>query len=75
MQRYRNLNGQSGVLAYALMADAIDVEFVGGAVYHYDYANTGRAEVETMKWLAQTGKGLSTFISQCVGDRYAEKIR
>ena len=75
MQRYRNLSGHSGVRAYSLLADAIDVEFAGGAVYRYDYANTGRVEVEVMKQLAQAGEGLSTFISQQVGNHYAEKIR
>ncbi|MDB5801933.1 MAG: hypothetical protein JWL63_2872 [Rhodocyclales bacterium] len=75
MRRYKNLSGNSGVRAYEPAADSIDVEFAGGAVYRYDYATTGRHEVETMKALAKAGEGLSTFISQHVGDAYAEKIR
>jgi len=75
MQQYRNLSGNSGVSRYQLAAHHIDIEFNSGAVYRYDYASTGKAEVEVMKMLAQDGKGLSTYISQHVGDNYAEKVR
>ena len=75
MQRYKNLSGNSGIRAYELIGDSIDVEFSGGAVYRYDYATTGRHKVETMKALANAGEGLGTFISQHVGDAYAEKLR
>jgi hypothetical protein len=75
MQRYKNLSGNSGIRAYELFGDSIDVEFVSGAVYRYDYASTGRHKVETMKALANAGEGLATFISQHVGEHYAAKLR
>lgn len=75
MRRYKNLSGNSGVRAYELAADSIDVEFAGGAVYRYNYAHTGRDAVDTMKALATAGEGLSTFISQHVGNAYAVKLR
>ncbi|EIN00263.1 hypothetical protein WQE_14571 [Paraburkholderia hospita] len=73
MKRYRDLSGQSGVGAYEISDDAITVKFRDGDVYLYDYATTGRREVEEMKRLAVAGQGLSTFISRVVKDRYARK--
>lgn len=73
MKRYRDLSGQSGVVAYEISDDAITVKFRDGDVYLYDYATTGRREVEEMKRLAVAGRGLSTFISRVVKERYARK--
>ncbi len=73
MRPYRNLEGHSGVVAYELHADAIAVRFAGGDVYDYTYASTGRARVETMKALAEAGRGLSTFIARYVREDYARK--
>jgi len=42
-------------------------------VYLYTNAVTGERHVAEMKKLAAKGKGLSTYISQHVKDRYAEK--
>lgn len=75
MERYRNLSGDSGVIAYRLSRDSIAVEFRGGAIYLYDFAVPGRREVEEMTRLAIAGRGLSTYISRAVGERYAEKVR
>lgn len=71
MERYRRLSGESGVLAFALRRDAIEVQFVDGKVYTYTYASAGREQVEQMKRLARAGQGLSTFISQHVRNNYA----
>ena len=71
LKRYRRLGGDSGVVAYAVSDDRIDVQFVDGTVYTYSYASTGRDRVEQMKQLAQSGQGLSTYISQHVGSDYA----
>jgi hypothetical protein len=73
MKRYRDLSDQSGVVAYEVSDDAITVKFRDGDVYLYDYARTGRREVEEMKRLAVAGQGLSTFISRVVKGRYARK--
>jgi hypothetical protein len=75
MTPYKNLSGKSGVVAYELGTDSINIEFVGGAVYRYDYDHAGRDAIQAMKMLAEAGEGLSTFISQQVGDAYAEKLR
>jgi hypothetical protein len=73
MQRYRDLSGTSGVTAYAIRPDAIDVQFAGGVVYTYTVASAGRAHIQQMKRLARSGSGLSTYISQHVRDAYADR--
>ena len=73
MKRYRNLEGHSGVVAYDIGPEAIAVKFSGGDTYDYTYRATGRARVETMKALAEAGRGLSTFISRYVRDDYEQK--
>ena len=73
MQRYRNLDGDSGVLAYEIGDDMVAVKFRNGEVYEYTGASAGRANIERMKLLARAGRGLSTFISQHVHERYARK--
>ncbi|SFU52721.1 hypothetical protein [Pseudoduganella namucuonensis] len=70
MERYRNKSGKSGVTAYAIGADAIEVRFVGGDVYRYSYASAGRARVEEMKRLARGGEGLSGYIARHARDAY-----
>jgi len=73
MKRYRNLEGHSGVVAYAIADDAIDVKFNSGDVYHYSYRKPGREHVEAMKALALAGRGLSTYIAQHVREEYERK--
>lgn len=73
MQRYRDTSGNSGVEAYATAPDAITVRFKSGAVYVYTHASAGRRTVDHMKRLAADGKGLATFISRHVHDRYEAK--
>lgn len=73
MQPYPNRAGNSGVIAYAIHADSICVRFVDGTDYLYTYRSAGRANVECMKRLARAGRGLSSFISRHVKDRYASK--
>lgn len=74
MERYMSLTGDSGVVAYAVGTDSIVVEFRDGGRYRYDYASTGKAEVEEMKRLAVLGRGLATYINTNVRERFAEKL-
>lgn len=75
MERYRNLAGNSGVSAYALDKESITVKFRDGGVYLYTNASAGADNVAEMKRLASAGRGLSSFISRVVHDRYAAKLR
>ena len=74
MERYKNLSGNSGVSGYAIGPDYIDVAFAGGDRYRYDGQRPGPRDVEAMKRLARKGRGLSTYISTHVRERYARKL-
>ena len=67
LQRYNNLSGESGVLAYAIGDRAIIVRFTGGERYLYTDQSAGADNIAEMQPLA-------TFISQVVKERYARKL-
>jgi len=73
MQQYKNISGDSGVVAYETGDDYIKVKFIDGAVYLYTNAVTGQHHINQMKKLAATGLGLSAYISKHVRNRYAAK--
>jgi len=75
MERYKNLGGSSGISAYEVGSDSIIVEFSDGSAYLYDYSSPGATDVEHMKSLAASGRGLNSFISREIRKRYAEKLR
>lgn len=70
MKRYKNLSGNSGVLAYEIEEKGVLVKFVDGRTYHYTYKTAGKENIEQMKKLAEAGKGLSGYISKYVKDNY-----
>lgn len=74
MQRYTNRNGDSGVVAYELGKHSITVQFKGGDRYLYNEGSTGADHIARMHALATEGRGLSTYISQHVRERYARKL-
>lgn len=74
MDKYKNLGGSSGVLSYEIGSDSITVQFNSGATYFYTYQSAGNSNIEQMKSLAITGKGLNSFISRIVKNKYASKI-
>lgn len=74
MHHYRNHSGESGVVAYDIDAGAITIEFRNGERYLYTEASAGAANIARMQELARAGRGLSTFISQHVHERYARKF-
>lgn len=73
MKRYKNVSGDSGVVAYEIGADFIKVKFVDGGTYLYTNDSAGRGNVESMKKLAVSGRGLSTFIVRNVRMAYETK--
>ena len=75
MELYKNLGGNSGVSAYEIGAESITVQFTSGAVYLYTYKSAGNSNIETMKSLAVTGKGLNSFIMRNVKEGYESKLR
>ena len=75
MNSYKDVNGDSGVIAYEHGEDFIKVQFKNGAVYHYDYASAGSTNIEKMKELAVAGDGLNAFINKYVRTSYARRER
>lgn len=75
MKRYKNLGGDSGVIAYEYGVDFIRVQFSDLSIYRYTYAIPGTNDVDHMKRLADSGQGLNSFISRVVRKRYAAKER
>lgn len=75
MKRYKNLGGDSGVVAYEIGSDFIKVQFSDGSVYRYTYASAGSHNIEHMKQLAENGHGLNSFINTTVRYKYSEKER
>lgn len=75
MERYGNLSGDSGVVAYEIGRGSITVEFREGHAYLYTNASAGANNVAEMQRLARTGRGLSGFIARVVQNGYARKLR
>ena len=75
MERYRNLGGDSSVIAYEIGSNFIRVQFSDGSVYLYTYASAGSHNIEQMKQLARRGRGLNSFIMRNVRKAYARRER
>ena len=69
MNCYINRTGESGIKAFKIGVDFIDVLFKDGWIYTYDYNSAGSAKIEKMKELALRGMGLNSFINL-----YARKL-
>lgn len=74
MEHYKDLNGDSGVVAYEVGNDSISIEFKGGATYLYNYGSAGHDHIEKMKGLAVSGDGLNSYINKYVRKLYAVKL-
>jgi len=70
MKPYKNSSGNSGVRSYETGKTCIRVKFTEGPVYTYSYKSAGRKHIEHMKLLAAKGKGLASYISQYVKDKF-----
>lgn len=75
MKRYKNANGQSKVVKYHIAKDAVTIRFADASVYIYTNQSTDPATIAKMKELALAGKGLGTYITSHVKDRYSRKVR
>lgn len=65
MEKYKNSGKDSGVSAYERGVDYINVKFSETSrIYTYSYRKAGRMHVENMKSLAQSGKGLNSYINK-----------
>lgn len=75
MQRYLDAGGDSGVAAFEISQDSIIVQFHDGAAYLYNHASAGSSNIEQMKQLALSGRGLNSFINRYVRKRYVARLR
>jgi len=75
VERYRDIDNDSGVARYEIGPDYIRVQFKDGSVYLYTYTSAGSSYIEEMKRLAAAGDGLNAFINRNVRKRYAKKER
>ena len=75
MEHYKNLGGDSGVVAYEIGQGSITVQFKDGSVYLYTNQSAGAASIAEMQRLAKAGQGLNSFISRVVKKGYVRKLR
>lgn len=74
MKQYKDIDGDSSVVAYEIGHGSIIVQFLTGSTYLYDGSNPGAAHVAEMQRLAQTGDGLNAYINRHVRKNYAKKL-
>jgi hypothetical protein len=72
---YKNLGGKSTVVRYEILKDSVTIRFKDNSVYIYTNQTAAPENIAKMKELATAGKGLGTFITSTVKDRYMRKIR
>ena len=70
MLKYNNGNGKSGITAYAIGNDYIDIKFRNGKVYRYRKDRIGELNFLNMKVSAILGSGLNTFINKFVRGKH-----
>jgi len=75
MKKYIDITGNSGVTAYIIDTESISIEFNNDSIYLYTYESAGKKKIEKMKKLATEGKGLSTYISQHVKDKFETQLK
>lgn len=63
MKPYQGSDGDSGIAAYAYGKDWIRIRFKKGGTYRYPASMIGAAHLRAMKRLADSGKGLNTYIN------------
>jgi hypothetical protein len=75
MERYSDIDRDSGVVAYETGTDFIRVQFSDGAIYLYTYRSAGQRDIDAMKALAARGDGLNAYINNYAKKSYERKER
>lgn len=75
VEQYKDLDGISGVKAFEITNDAIEVQFLNGARYVYTRESSGGRKLARMKNLAKRGRGLNRYILKSNYYGYASKQR
>ena len=75
MLQYKNMGGDSSVIAYDIYDDSIIVQFNTGVKYLYTYQSAGIEHIEKMKLFAEQGQGLNSYIRLYATDKYESILR
>ena len=75
MTRYKNLSRDSKVVSFHLAKDAVTIRYADCSVYIYTNQTADPGNISKMKTLALAGKGLGTYISANLKDRFMRKVR
>ena len=75
MEIYKDLGGNSSILAYEIRSNSIWIKFKDGSNYLYTYESAGMVKVRMMQFLAGAGIGLNAFIKRYASCDYALKSR
>lgn len=75
MERYKNLGGDSSIVAYELGQGKITIQFSDGWLYLYTTQSAGATNISEMQRLASLGRGLNSYISRFIRKGYAKKWR
>lgn len=75
MERYKDLDHDSNILAFEIGSDYIIVVFKDNSSYLYNSTRPGINIVNQMKRLASVGEGLNSFIMKYVRKNYAQKLQ
>ena len=71
MEKYADINNDSGVIGFEIAPASITVWFDGAIKsYTFSYSAAGMAHVEKMKQLALAGDGLNAYINDNVKYKY-----
>ena len=73
MTKYKNLSGESGIIAYEIGSDFIRIQFEDKETYLYTEDSSGAEHIAKMKELAEKGRGLNTYVNQHVRSNYEKK--
>jgi len=74
MERYRDIDGDSGVHSYEIGDGSIVIRFGKGGVYKYTDSRPGTQHVHEMQRLARSGNGLNAYVNKHVRGNYEEKL-
>lgn len=75
MDCYKDLGGDSGIVAYETAQSEITVKFSDGYHYLYSTESTSLSNIQEMKRLADQGVGLNSFIQRVVKKEFVRKWR
>lgn len=75
MKPYRDIDNDSGVVAFDARPGSITVRFEDGMCYEYTDSSAGSHHVHEMQRLAEAGDGLNRYINKYVRKGYARRFR